>query len=93
MQEAAAKIQAAFRGFKKSQPEGGGGDGGPRSQRQQQPLSEENMRLRQQIEQERRDRELALRRAQESNSSIEDLNTPQPLDVLRLRARAAVEGI
>ena len=91
MQEAAAKIQAAFRGFKKSQPEGGGGDGGPRSQRQ--PLSEENMRLRQQIEQERRDRELALRRAQESNSSIEDLNTPQPLDVLRLRARAAVEGI
>ena len=40
-------------------------------------LNEENTRLRQQIEQERRDHELALRLAHESNSSIEDLNTPQ----------------
>ena len=43
----------------------------------QKQLNEENSRLKQQIEQERRDHELALRLAHESNSSIEDLNTPQ----------------
>ncbi len=43
----------------------------------QRHLNEENAKLREQIEQERRDHELALRLAQESNSSIDDLNTPQ----------------
>ena len=40
-------------------------------------LNEENARLKEQIEQERRDHELALRLAVESNSSIDDLHTPQ----------------
>ena len=40
-------------------------------------LNEENTRLKEQIEQERRDHELALRLAVESNSSIDDLQTPQ----------------
>ena len=43
----------------------------------QKRLNDENTQLKQQIEQERRDHELALRLAHESNSSIEDLNTPQ----------------
>ncbi len=48
-----------------------------RSMEVQRKLNEENALLREQIEQERRDHELALRLAQESNSSIDDLHTPQ----------------
>lgn len=43
----------------------------------QEKLNEENKMLREQIEQERRDHELALRLARESNSVVDDIQTPQ----------------
>ena len=61
----------------------------------QRKLNEENAMLREQIEQERRDHELALRLAQESNTSIDDLNTPQlkrVSPVMQQAAAAATNG-
>jgi myosin VI len=39
-------------------------------------MEKENSKYREQIEQERRDHELALRLAQETHSQVEDISTP-----------------
>lgn len=46
-------------------------------------MEKENSKYREQIEQERRDHELALRLAQETHSQVEDISTPVRRQVLK----------
>lgn len=48
-------------------------------------MEKENSKYREQIEQERRDHELALRLAQETHSQVEDISTPVRRQVTTLK--------